>query len=314
MEILGIDGGGTKTLAARVDHHGRVVGFAVGRDSNPLGQRHWAEHLADAVNRAGTGPLVAAVFGLAAYGEVAHLSIEQRAAARRLTTADCDVENDVRLNQVGAFAGGPGILLLSGTGSLCWAVAADGSEVRIGGFGDGFGDEGSAFAIGLAALSATSQVFDGRRADAGFADAILQTIGVSADDLIGWFYDNPARRSAVAALARTVDALAGHHAIAREILDYAAADLALHVTAARRRLPGGDALPWAFVGGVAASGRMRAAVATKVGSAPMREILPPVGGALLRAARLAGWPVDAAWIATLARDLARYDTALQEPP
>ncbi len=314
MDILGVDGGGTKTLAARVGRDGRVVGFAVGRDTNPLNQPLWAEHLADAVQRAGAGPLAAAVFGLAAYGEVANLSSAQEAVARQLTIPGCDIENDVRLNQVGAFAGGPGILLLSGTGSLCWAVAADGREVRIGGFGDGFGDEGSAFAIGLAALSAASQVLDGRRAGDGFANAILQTIGVVEDELIGWFYDNPARRPAVAALARTVDALAGHHAVAREILDQAAGDLALHVIAARRRLLGGEALPWAFVGGVAASGRMRAAVALKVGSAPAREILPPVGGALLRAARLAGWPADAAWIATLARDLARYDTSPQEPP
>ena len=314
MEILGVDGGGTKTLAVRVGRDGRVVGFAVGRDSNPLGQPLWADHLADAVHRAGTGPLAAAVFGLAAYGEVAELSIDQQAVARRLTMADCDVENDVRLNQVGAFAGGPGILLLAGTGSLCWAVAADGGEVRVGGFGDGFGDEGSAFAIGLAALSATSQVLDGRRAGDGFASAILDALGVPADGLIGWFYGNPARRPAVAALARTVDALAGHHAIAREILERAATDLALHVTAARKRLPNGDALPWAFVGGVAASGRMRAAVSVKLGSTPARELLPPVGGALLRAARLAGWSADAAWVATLARDLARYDTAPQEPP
>ena len=314
MEILGVDGGGTKTLAARVGRDGRVVGFAVGRDSNPLGQPAWAKHLADAVGRAGAGPCAGAAFGLAAYGEVAELSALQAAAANGLAGGPCVVENDVRLNQVGAFAGGPGILLLSGTGSLCWAVAEDGSDIRVGGFGDGFGDEGSAFAIGLAALSATSQVMDGRRAGDGFADGILAAVGVPADRLIGWFYDHPFRRPAVAALARTVDALAGHEPIAREILGVAASDLALHVEAARRRLPGGASLPWAFVGGVARSSRMRAAVAQRVGSAPAREILPPVGGALLRAAQLAGWTIDAAWVATLARDLARYDTNVQEPP
>ncbi len=312
MEILGVDGGGTTTVAVRVDRDGRIVGFAVGRDSNPLGQPAWADHVADAVTRSG-GPAGVAVFGLPAYGEVAELSAAQETVAARLGGGRTKVENDVRLNQVGAFAGGPGLLLLAGTGSLCWGVGADGSEARIGGWGDGFGDEGSAFAIGRAALSATSKAIDGRLDGAAFAAAIVAATGGSPDRLIAWFYDHPHRRPAVAALARVVDRLAAAgDPVAEALLDAAADDLAVHVEAARKKLSAD--LPWAFVGGVSRSAGMLARVTARVGRPPEAPVLPPVGGALLRAARLAGWPADAAWIAAVARDLARYDTVLQEPP
>lgn len=312
MEILEVDGGGTTTVAVRVDRDGRIVGFAVGRDSNPLGQPAWGEHVADAVARAG-GSADFAVFGLPAYGEVAELSREQEVVTARIGGGHTTVENDVRLNQVGAFAGGPGLLLLAGTGSLCWGVGADGTEARIGGFGDGFGDEGSAFAIGRAALGATSKIIDGQLDGAAFAAAIFAATGGTADRLIAWFYDHPARRPAVAALARIVDRLAAAgDPVAETLLDTAADDLAAHVGAASRKLSAD--LPWAFVGGVSRSAGMRARVTARVGRPPTAPVLPPVGGALLRAARLAGWPADAAWLAAVARDLARYETALQEPP
>ena len=270
------------------------------------------EHIADAVARAG-GPADTAVFGLPAYGEVAELSTEQETVTARLGGGRTKVENDVRLNQVGAFAGGPGLLLLAGTGSLCWGVGADGTEARVGGWGDGFGDEGSAFAIGRAALSATSKVIDGRLDGERFAAAIVAATGGSEDRLIAWFYDHPARRPAVAALARVIDRLAAAgDPLAAALFDAAADELAAHVIAARGKLSAD--LPWAFVGGVSRSAGMLARVTARLGRPAKTPVLPPVGGALLRAARLAGWPADAAWIGNVARDLARYETALQEPP
>jgi glucosamine kinase len=54
----------------------------------------------------------------------------------------------------GAFHGGPGILIIAGTGSNVLGRAADGEMYHAGGWGPALGDEGSGFWIGQEALRA----------------------------------------------------------------------------------------------------------------------------------------------------------------
>ena len=54
----------------------------------------------------------------------------------------------------GAFSGGPGILIIAGTGSNFIGRAADGTKYCAGGWGPALGDEGSGFWIGQEALRA----------------------------------------------------------------------------------------------------------------------------------------------------------------
>lgn len=309
MLVLGVDGGGTKTLAAVADRSGALLALAAGRETNPLDQPLWREHLTDTVAAAlagiDPGELAGAAFGLPVHGEVADISSEQLAVARTILPA-ASVRNDVHSLHEGAFAGGPGVLLLAGTGSMCWAADAAGRTARVGGWGDGFGDEGSAYWIGHAALSRASQVLDGRMAGDAFASAILEAVGVDRADLpdalLRWFYRHKKRRPAVAALAATVDRLAREgDPMAGALLDEAADALALHVTAARRLL--GLASEWCFVGGVSRSAAMRERLAGRLGPASA-PLLPPVGGSLWRAAVDAGWAPDAAWISRLSAAIA----------
>jgi N-acetylglucosamine kinase-like BadF-type ATPase len=307
--VLGVDGGGTKTLAAVADRSGAVLALATGRETNPLDQPRWRAYLVDtvALALAGLDPaaLAGAAFGLPVHGEVADISAEQVAAARTVLPV-ASVRNDVHSLHEGAFAGGPGVLLLAGTGSMVWAADAAGATARVGGWGDGFGDEGSAHWIGHAALARASQILDGRREGAGFAAAILDAVGVAGGDLpdalLRWFYRHPSRRPAIAALAATVDRLAGDgDPLAAALLDEAADALALHVVAARRILRVTD--EWCFVGGVSRSAAMRARLTARLGP-PVAPILPPVGGSLWRAAVDAGWAPDRTWISRLAVGLA----------
>ena len=310
MVVLGVDGGGTKTLAAVADRDGAVVAFAQGLDTNPLDQPRWRDHLAAVVRGAlvGVDPatLAAAAFGLPVHGEVAALSAEQQGLAQQLVGA-ASVRNDVHTAHEGAFAGGPGVLLLAGTGSMCWAADAAGRVVRVGGWGDGFGDEGSAYWIGHAGLVRTARILDGRAEGAAFAQAILDAVGVpeadTPDGLLRWFYEHPSRRPGVAALAATVDRLAPGDRVAGDLLAEACDALALHVTTARRRLGLPHPGPWCFVGGVAQSRTVRDGLTARLLSPPSTPMLPPIGGAVWRAANDAGWRPDRAWVARLADDL-----------
>ena len=311
MLVLGVDGGGTKTVAVVVDRAGGVVALATGLDTNPLDQPRWREHLTATVAAvlAGLDPACIdhAAFGLPVHGEVASHSASQLAAARVIAARN-SVRNDVHTAHEGAFAGGPGVLLLAGTGSMCWAADAGGRTLRVGGWGDGFGDEGSAHWIGHAALAATSQILDGRLAGDDFAEAMLAALGVVRADLpdalLRWFYEHPGRRPAVAALAATVDRLAAAgDPVAGGLLDQAAERLAEHVVAARRRLELPRSSAWCFVGGVSRSAAMRARLTDRLGSAATAPLLPPVGGAAWRAAIDAGWAPDAAWVRRLSDEL-----------
>lgn len=60
--------------------------------------------------------------------------------------------SDLELAHAAAFAGGPGVLLIAGTGSSAYAVDGRGKVRRAGGWGPLIGDDGSAFWLGRQAL------------------------------------------------------------------------------------------------------------------------------------------------------------------
>src|SRR5690606_18783722 len=64
------------------------------------------------------------------------------------------VVNDALVALEAGAPGQPGIVIISGTGSICYGRNADGMAARSGGWGYVLGDEGSGYWIGRAALRA----------------------------------------------------------------------------------------------------------------------------------------------------------------
>ncbi|CAM3599371.1 N-acetylglucosamine kinase [Deinococcus frigens] len=211
--VLGLDGGGSKTALAYVSGAGEVVGPFYAPGINPFDRPEWEAVLrAFLTGHPAPGPLARAALGLPGYGESPAFSARQTAVCTELLpTCPHSVMNDVEAAFTGAFTGGPGVLLLAGTGSMAWAD--DGAnQLRVGGWGEGFGDEGSAYWTGRRALGLASQALDGRHADADFAQALLTPVlggPPTQPDLLMWYYGQAHVRSAVATLARSVDDLAG---------------------------------------------------------------------------------------------------------
>jgi glucosamine kinase len=305
--VMGVDSGGTKTLVALADRAGHLVHLATAGGTGALDNPGWEAELAALLRDNHGAGVVQAGLGLSAYGEIERVSKRQHALVEATLPCPSLLRNDVEVAFDGAFAGGPGILLLAGTGSMIWAADNTGTALRIGGWGELFGDEGSAYWIGREALARASQALDGRIDGADFAAAILAAIGGGDDAsrLLDWAYGLEHRRPAFAGLARAVDQAASTgDPVALALLDEAASHLACHVQTARRRLADGMALPWSRAGSLFNSRILSSLTAGKIGSAPLPARLPPLGGALLDAARAAGWPVDAAWIDRLSRALA----------
>jgi glucosamine kinase len=158
--FLAIDAGGTKTRCLLADET-RILGRAV-TGSIKLMRVGEAEAsfrlramLAEASLAAGVGlnEVTQTCVGLAglsidAVRQWAEREISELVAGDLLLVGDEEIALD------GAFRGGPGILIIAGTGSNVLGRAADGAMYHAGGWGPALGDEGSGFWIGQEALRA----------------------------------------------------------------------------------------------------------------------------------------------------------------
>lgn len=305
MEVLGLDGGGTKTIAVVAAPDASIVQVVRGGGINPFDGEAWVGRFSELIGQI-RRPLAAVALGLPGYGEDVRLTAMQNAQVMDRLNGPTATVNDVELACFGAFAGGAGILLLAGTGSMAWRYGADGQSARVGGWGSLFGDEGSAHWIGREALALLSKGLD-RRADVPASDmtALLGLLGGAADDdparvLLGWYATLTSPRQQVAQLAEGIDGLARRgHITARHLMDAAAEQLATHL----RVLMAEQSLPWSYGGSVFRSVGVRGRLEDEFGpAAPPR--LPPVGGGVLKAALSAGWAVDDMWIERLSGNLA----------
>jgi len=234
--FVGVDGGGTHARAVVVDDNGRELARFTGPAGivNPRDPRAAAGVVRDvalaAMQAAGVQPPAAALCcGLAGAGRTeqsmaVHDGLVQSGVAEKVM-----VVGDAEAAMADAFADGPGVLLIAGTGSIAWARNAAGDVVRVGGWGQLLGDEGSGYAIGLSALRAIARASDGRTGPTALSEIIVRACGVSTpSDLIAWAA--AADKGAIGALAPLV--MACDDDIASGIIDRAVGHLLHHVDTA----------------------------------------------------------------------------------
>jgi N-acetylglucosamine kinase-like BadF-type ATPase len=306
--ILGIDGGGSTIRVALANRKGEILRTGLGAGINPMDNPDWRaeldRHIAPYRNEAKLASVAAA---LPAYGEVAHLSRLQDASITEMFPATrITILNDVDAAHLGAFAGHEGVLVLSGTGSMAWARNAAGESARSGGWGDVIGDEGSSYWIGRLALNLISQSLDGRAPKTMLAEIVFNSLNLDLSDpmngLAGWVNALAKPRSGIAALSTLVDRAArAGDAGARGVLEQAADALANHHVAVARYCDR-DA-GWTYAGGTFASSLLLEALERRIGRPAEAPVLPPIGGALLAAARNLDWPLDSGWLERIAANI-----------
>lgn len=205
---LGVDGGGTHTRLRLADARGRVWADGLGGPS-ALGQGAWQAWreigvaLADAAAKAGLPTPAWADCALAT--GLSGAGVAAAAQAFRAADPGCAVlvlASDGEAALQAAFDGGPGLLLIAGTGSVCELRHVDGRRRSVGGWGWRHGDEGSGAWLGRQALMHTMRAHDGREAPAALAAAVSAHAGRGAEALQA-FGDN-AGQAAFAALAPLV--------------------------------------------------------------------------------------------------------------
>jgi N-acetylglucosamine kinase-like BadF-type ATPase len=165
---LGLDGGGTKTDCVVLDHEGTVVGEGRGGPSNPLRSgydgafRSIGEAVAEALKHARlhTGDITGVCAGLAGAGQRTVVRRMMVFLAQEFPRATAYVTTDHEIALEAAAGAGPGLVLISGTGSAAYGRNAAGETGRSGGYGPWIGDEGSAFEIGRRAVAAVARTRD----------------------------------------------------------------------------------------------------------------------------------------------------------
>jgi N-acetylglucosamine kinase-like BadF-type ATPase len=171
--------------------------------------------------------------------------------ARRIHLAQrIDVVTDAALLLAAGTPDGWGLALVAGTGSIAWGRAADGREGRAGGWGYLLGDEGSGYAIALSALRAVVQAADGTGPTTLLEEELLRSLHViEPRELVALVYGGTLDRAALAGLAPLVIGIAAGDAVARQIVEAQARQLA-HTAAAAARTLGLTAFPLALAGGL----------------------------------------------------------------
>jgi N-acetylglucosamine kinase-like BadF-type ATPase len=267
--FVGIDGGGTKTKAVLIDGRGRELAWARGGPSNvhsvgvsaaeaALGQV--LETLLSGMSRGhrvtATGVGMA---GVARPADRAALDeVLSRLQVRLGSLGEIVVTHDAECALVGGVGRRYGVVLIAGTGAMCYGVNARGATRRADGWGYLLGDEGSAYWIGREALRAATCAHDRRALCArtpatALLGAILAHLDLShAEALVNRVYAADFGVPQVAALAPLVVATAeAGDARAAEILHDAGRRLGNTLSAVVRGLElAGESFEAVLTGGV----------------------------------------------------------------
>lgn len=270
--VLGLDGGGTKTVALIANEKGRVLGRGESGPANyhTAGLARASENILHAVNTAiadaGLVPqaLTAAFLALSGVDRPTDRQVMSGVIARLGLTCPVHLDHDAAAALAGATGGLPGVVVIAGTGSIAFGEDPKGNRARAGGYGPLLGDEGSGYDIGRKALIAVLRHEDGRSPGTALTERIKQRFMLDRmTDLINLVYGNPAplQRPEIAGLApMVVEAAREGDSIAREILRVAGRELGLMAAAALQRLQWdpNTAVLVAGSGGVFAAGNILA--------------------------------------------------------
>jgi glucosamine kinase len=300
--VIGVDGGGSKTHVIVADEEGIELASAEGGGSavSPGRAARSADAIAAAVETALSGEdrdavtIAALVVGVAGAGREEERRALGRELSGRAIADDVQVLADAAIAVSDAFGDGPGILLISGTGSIAYGRGPTGDVARCGGWGPNIGDEGSGTWIGRRALGVVSAAADGREPATALTGAILTAAQVNEpEELIPWAAASD--NATIAALAPIVFSTARNDARANAIVDFAAEELVLHVRSLGQRLFGDEraAIPIAFAGGLLKRGSLlrrkveqRLRTAVPGGTVRAEPVVPARGAIRLALQRL----------------------------
>lgn len=190
LVVIGIDGGASSTRAALMREGLVILAEGKGGPADHFSQDMGKERLERALRQAvlplnsflAENPgfaLKAVVLGLTG------VSIPGKKEAALEILSECfpsvpvKIKSDALIAWAGALSGQSGVTVIAGTGSIAYGRADDGKEVRKGGFGYLFGDEGGGFYVACQGVKAVLQHYDGTGPSTSLTRVVPAFFGVS---------------------------------------------------------------------------------------------------------------------------------------
>jgi len=239
LKFLGIECGGTRTVALLADSSGELVQRVEDGPANMrlLGAQKLTNHL-HALAKQFSKPSAVAI-GMAGVRGTEDQDQLQKIVSAVWKGIPNHISHDLEtaLWAAGGLETGlPRVVVLSGTGSCCYGKTLEGRAAKIGGWGHILGDKGSGYEIGLRALKAVIFYLDRDCKWTRLGQSILRKLQLNdPEQLIAWVQS--ASKDQVAALAVEVfDAAKRRDKIARDVLAGAASTLAKDAVACARKL------------------------------------------------------------------------------
>jgi N-acetylglucosamine kinase-like BadF-type ATPase len=254
--FLGIDAGGTKTECVLGDEH-HVLGSAAGTTIKirKVGQEAAVQALKavvhDVCEKAGVSPekIAHTCMGIAG-SSIPEVVDWSHNTLKQLVSGEVIVVNDTLIAHQAAFQGGPGVLVIAGTGSNVLGINDHGQTARAGGWGPMISDEGSGFWIGRAAVAQAMRAYDAGRSTS-LLNAVMEAWKLTTrEEVVSMANANPPPdfASLLPEILRCSDA---GDALAREILTASANELTqLACIVIRTLWPGPAEISVAVTGGV----------------------------------------------------------------
>lgn len=236
--ILAIDGGATKTaVSLRTNTNEIVFETTVGSSNYQAIGKQSVEAVFNEILiqvKDYTDTIFHAVFAIAGIDtpvdwQIVKELVDKSIATTALHIEHLTIENDVKATLLGITKGQQGALLISGTGSICYAT--DGEQiVCAGGWGHRAGDEGSGYWIGQQIARAIFRITDGRLNDNTIlTQLVFEQLNIqSIEELSNYLYTDDFTNARMASLSLVLEkALAKNDTIAQLIAQEAAYELSL---------------------------------------------------------------------------------------
>jgi N-acetylglucosamine kinase-like BadF-type ATPase len=208
--VIGVDGGGTKTVAVAYDLKGNVLGEGRSGFSNVMVDfKKATKHILAAIHQAQQN-LQKEDCKFIYLGIAGSEGIENKDELIKIITDEfqtkINVVNDSIIAHAATLKGEDGILAISGTGAIAIGIKAE-KSVFTGGWGHLLGDEGSGYWIVMEAFRQMIVETDESLALCQLSEALLKEMGYSDPQDIKLFaYSRP--KAEIAKLSRVVTRLA----------------------------------------------------------------------------------------------------------
>lgn len=234
--IVGVDGGGTKTSFSAFSDEGVLLKRVVLETIHILqvSEETFCERLArgfhEVISILQNDEPVKICLGLAGYGQEKSVRTKIEGLVEQvLGNYPYFLTNDVEIALSGALNHQDGIVLIAGTGSIGFAKH-QGKTKRVGGWGYGLGDEGSAYWIAKKMLANFTKQADGRMEKTLLYELVMKHLQLDNDyDVISYVMTtlNQSRDKIAELSMICYDAAKQNDECAKEIFNDAAIELAM---------------------------------------------------------------------------------------